>query len=197
MGAAVSVIGIVFLIVIYLAIFAVSITMYILNGIGLMKMAKSCGIPHPWMGFLAFTHEYLIGRIAEQNHAPGKKSWPWRHIALVGKILLVVLAIVMCVFMFGDMFAVIAESGDFTEYDVLTLYGSMMGMMVPLYLISTAYSIVLYIIYWKIFSLFAPQNTAVIFLVLSILFNLAPIFFFILRNRQPANRPGPSNDQWV
>lgn len=196
MGAAVGVIGVVIMLVFYLAMLAFSVTVYILNGIGLMKMAKSCGLPHPWMGFVPFASTYLLGQLAEQNPAPGKKSWPWRHIALIGEIVIAALAVAMCLFMFADMFAVITEGGDFTEYDALAMYGSLFGMMMPLYLLSTAYSIVVYIIYWKIFSLFAP-DLAVIFLVLTILFNITPILIFILRNRTPVNRPGPSGDQWL
>lgn len=196
MGVAVSAIGIIFLVVFYLAMFAFSITLYVLNGIGLMKMAKSCGLRHPWMGFVPFASTYLIGQLAEQNPAQGKKSWPWRHIALIGEIVIVALGVALCIFMLGDMFGVIAAGGEYSEYDLLSLYGSMIGIMAPLSLLSTAYSIVIYIIYWKIYSLFAP-NLAVIFLVLTILFNITPILIFILRNRQPVNRPGPTNDQWV
>ena len=197
MNAAIGVIGIIFLLFLYLALLAFSVTIYVLNGIGLMKMAKSCGLSRPWRGFVPFAGTYMMGQLAEQNPSSGKKSWPWRHIALIGEIVIAALALAMGIFMFTDMAAVISAGGEYSEFDILQFYGSMFGMMAPLSFLSTVYSVVVYIINWKIFSLFAPQNTAVIFLVLSILFNITPILFFILRNRQPANRPGPSNDQWV
>ncbi|MBQ8396625.1 MAG: hypothetical protein IJX53_00320 [Clostridia bacterium] len=197
-GASVVAMGVVsvLIIIFYLLVLAFSVAMYVLNGLGLMKMAKTCGLRHPWMGFVPFASTYLIGQLAEQNPTQGKKSWPWRHIALIGEIVITALAVALCIFMIGDMFNVMAAGGEYSEYDMLSLYGSMFGLMAPLSLLSTVYSIVLYIIYWKIYSLFAP-NLAVVFLVLTILFNITPILIFILRNRQPVNRPGPTNDQWV
>ncbi len=194
-GASVAVLTIMMLLI-YLAAFVASIAMYILNGIGLMKMARSCGLPHPWLGFIPYANLYLMGQLAEQNPAPGKKSWPWRHIALVGQIVIVAISLALVGWMVVDMFSTIATGAEFSEYDLLALYGSMFGAMLPLSLLSTAYSIVLYIIYWKIYSLFAP-DLAVIFLVLTILLGITPILIFILRNRTPVNRPGPSGDQWV
>lgn len=191
-----GIVMIVFLLVFYLVLFAASIALYVLNGIGLMKMAKSCGLARGWMAFVPIANVYLMGQLAEQNPTAGKKSLPWRHIVLVGYILTLVLNLVMLVWMVVEMVGIQAETGDFTDFDVMGLYGSLIGIMLPLSIVSTAVSVVLYIIYWKIFALFAP-DLAVVFLVLTILFNIQPILFFILRNRTPVNRPGPSNEGWV
>ena len=51
--------------------------------------------------------------------------------------------------------------------------------------ISIALTVVLYVAYWRVFAIFDSQN-ATMYLVLSIFFSfLAPIFLFVLRNRQP------------
>lgn len=191
-----GIIMLIFLAVFYLVLFAVGITLYILQGIGLMKMAKTCGLPHPWLAFVPLACFYLTGQLAEQNPTPGKKSLPWRHIILVGYILILVLSLAMGIWMGLEMVGIERETGDFTEYDVLGMYASMVGLMLPGSIVVLAVSVIQYIIYWKIFSLFDPER-AVIWLVLTILFEIPAIFLFILRNRTPVNRPGPSNEGWV
>lgn len=195
--AGVGAVAIVFLVMFYLAILAVAVVMYVLNAIGLMKMAKSCGIANPWMAFVPFASSYLMGKIAEQNPSNGRKSWPWRHLALIGEIVIFAMAIAFGVWMGVDMVASgVLEGAEYSEFDVLTMYGGMVGFMGIYSLLSMVYNVIIYIIYWKIFSLFAPE-WAVVFLILSLLLTVAPILFFILRNRQPVNRPGPTNEQWV
>lgn len=182
-----------FMIVYYLVIIVFGVAMYVLSGLGLMKMAKTCGLAHPWMGFVPYANTYLLGKLAEQNPTPGKKSWPWRHIALIGQIVVTALTLAMTFWMLGDVLATVMSGAEFTEYDALSLVGGTLAFAAPISLLSTAYSVAVYIIYWKVFSLFAPRNTAVIFLVLTILAGLAPIFLFILRNKQPQNRPAPTD----
>ena len=190
-----SIIAILFIVIFGLFMLAFCVVWYVLNGLALMRMAKSCGLKHPWMGFVPFADAYLMGQLAECNPTPGKKSWPWRHILLVGQIVVVAAMLIMYVGLFGSMIGAIDEYGDFGVYDMYTMYGGAIGAISLFQAVSIAYSVLVYIVYWKIYSLFAP-DLAVIFLVLTILLNVTPILLFIIRKRQPVVKAPPTNTYW-
>lgn len=52
----------IFIAVFYLALFAFAIASYILQGIGLMTMAKKLMIANPWMSFIPVAQLYLLGK---------------------------------------------------------------------------------------------------------------------------------------
>lgn len=188
---------IVFILLFGLICVGVGVAMYLLNGFALRRMAKSCGLRHPWLGFFPFANLYLMGQLAECNPRPGKKSWPWRHILLVGEIVVFAAMLVVYVWMFGNMISagVLDNPDSYGAYDLYNLYASMAGALSIMSILSMAYSVAVYIVYWKIYSLFAP-DLAVVFLVLTILLSVSPILLFVIRKRQPVVKAPPTNTYW-
>lgn len=168
----------------YFLLLCAAIAMYVLGGIGMMKMAKSCGLKHTWMAFLPFASTYQMGKIAECNTQPGKKALPLRHFALIGQIVITVLGIGYYVWYAMQVISISASGEVFSPFDVFTMLGGALGFVALIWLLSASFSVLIYYIYWKIFRLFAPQN-AVLFLLLSILLGAQPILVFIIRNHVP------------
>ena len=196
MGDAVAGVAAVGFLIVYLLIllvcFAACVVMYVLQGLAIKKMSESCGLRHTWMGFVPFASSYRLGQLAEQKSKSGKKSWPWRHLALGGAIMLTLALFVLEGVVIAETLSLILEGGsELSVGDSMQIYGTFSVGMIFYYLFAIAYNVVLYIIYWKIFSLFSPDN-AVLFLLLSIFFSAAlPILLFAIRNRTPNLAPAP------
>ena len=196
MGDAVAGIATVGFLIVYLIILlgclAVGVVMYVLQGLAIKNMSESCGLGHTWMGFVPFASSYRLGQLAEQKPKLGKKPWPWRHLALGGAITLILALFVLEGVVLVQTVSMILESGsELSVGDSLQVYGTFSVGTIFYYVIAIAYNVVIYIIYWKIFSLFAPEN-AVLFLLLSIFFSMAlPILLFAIRKRTPNLAPVP------
>ena len=195
MDAAISGIMIVIMLGVYLVAFLFSVAMYVLNGIGMMKLAKSCGLRHAWMAFVPFASTYQLGQVAECATKPGKKKLPLRHFALIGQILLVVSAVGYYVWLLLRMFTLELSGEAITSFDLFTILGSAAGSTALLTVISFAVSVLIYYLYWKIYRLFIPQY-ALIFLLLTIFLGLQPILLFAIRNRAPQFPKAEQNDTW-
>ncbi len=173
----------------------IGIVMYLLQALGLYNMGKTLQLSKPWLSFIPVANVYALGKIAENYiKADGRKS------AKFGTILLI-LYIALYVILFGFMiFAFILFAVELASDPAVNAYlegeqfaaSAAFTVVLPLVIgyvlmlgISIASMIVLYVAYWRVFAIFDRQN-ATMYLVLSIFFSfLAPIFLFVLRNRQP------------
>ena len=102
--------GIVFLLVyliILLIVLALSVTMYVLNGLAVKQMSESCGLAHGWMGFVPYASTFRLGQLAECARKPGGKRVPWRHLALAGQIAVSLGAIVFYIIYIRDFTALV------------------------------------------------------------------------------------------
>ena len=81
--------GLVFMVIyliVLLVVLALSVTMYVLNGLAIKRMSESCGLAHGWMGFVPYASTFRLGQLAECARKPEGKRIPWRHLALGGHI---------------------------------------------------------------------------------------------------------------
>lgn len=181
--------GIVFLVVYFvvlLIVLALSVTMYVLNGLAIKRMSESCGLAHGWMGFVPYASTFRLGQLAECARKPEGKRIPWRHLALGGHIAVALGTIVFYIIYIRDFTALImATEGEISVGDMFAFYAGIGSGSTMMSILSLAVNVVLYIVYWKIFCLF-DRDHALLFLLLSIFFSAAiPILLFAIRRRTP------------
>lgn len=165
----------------------ISLAMYLLQAFGLYGMAKGSGISAPWRGFIPFANTFLFGKIAERYvKKDGKKSAKFGGLLLAFEILTSVLAFVTIAFTISMIFVLAAAENE-TDL-AYSIVAPMVAMFISCFVlmgVSIAYIVLYYVALWRIFTAF-DYNNATVYFVLSILFSfLAPIFLFVLRNKQP------------
>ena len=73
-----------FFLTVFIGVFAVSISIgiviYLLEAIGVYKMAKSAEIKNPWLAFIPVANDWVFGTLAEKyKKKNGSKIRPFRH----------------------------------------------------------------------------------------------------------------------
>ncbi len=170
----------------------IGLVFYILQAIGIYKMANSLGIAYPWISFIPVANSYTFGKVAsryiKRDGSASAKFEIWllvlQILMTITAILLVITAIIAIVSIVGFADAAILDDSAMT----LSMFSSFIPVII-LYVVTfglaLAYNIIYYVALWRIFSIFSADN-ATIFTVLSVLFNiLPPIFLFVIRNSNP------------
>lgn len=146
------------IVLVFLAI--IGIVLYIFDSIGRYTMAKNKGLNSPWMAWLPYFRDYLLGDIIGDKVAFGTFIIPYaKMILVVGPIVISVLSA--------------ATYSDNSAVGVLFT------------LCAIAFAVYQYGAFYRLYKLYRPDS-AVVFLVLSIFFGfLIPIFTFIIRKDEP------------
>lgn len=180
------------------AMLAFGIAAYILQASGLYTIAKRRGIRKPWLSWIPVVSCWIIGCISDQYQYLVKgKNKSRRKVLLTLNIVNMVLGVVMVV-----CYIVILVNGitgamnGITEDELMMgMMGPLMGvlgMLIPMMGVSIAMMIFYYMSMYDLYSSCSPQNN-VLFLVLSIIFNVTePFFVFFNRNKDagmPPRRP--------
>jgi len=171
---------------------AVRLVLYILNALGIMNMSDSLGINLSWLGFIPVASLFQMGRIGERYvKRDGRPSAKFSIWLLISGILMAILAILLVVFtvvfVISTMsYAEEAINGN-SPMNIDMFAGAIPVIIVTILLLAVevTYFILYYVNLWRIYAIF-DNNNATLFLVLSIFFSfLAPIFMFIIRNKEP------------
>ena len=146
------------IVLVFLAI--IGIVLYIFDSIGRYTMAKNKGLNSPWMAWIPYFRDYLLGDIIGDKVAFGTFIIPYaKMILVVGPIVISVLSA--------------ATYSDNSAVGVLFT------------LCAIAFAVYQYGAFYRLYKLYRPDS-AVVFLVLSIFFGfLIPIFTFIIRKDEP------------
>jgi len=176
-----SVIGIAFLVLALVLLFALAIcaVIYVFSAIGTYKIAKNRNMNAPYLAFIPVANVYLLGLIADDiERTMGKKT-------SYAKKLLVLSIITFAISIF--MMPISFISGFATGMGSTALATAMLIPEVLLAVASFVIAIVLavyeYIVIYKIFKEYSPEN-ATLFLVLSVLFSIHPFILFAIRNKK-------------
>lgn len=183
-GAAVGVATGILLIVWCLAM-GFSLVMYVLNAVGLYRIAKRRGIHHAWLAWVPIGCNWLLGSISDHYQYVAKQKVTSKR-----KILLILsLCLIGCLFVLaGGVVAIVVAAGSSMNASIalgvvllLIAYLGMMGLAV-------AITVFCYIAYYDLFRSCKPGN-AVLFLVLSILFNVTLAFFVFFSSKSDEGMP--------
>lgn len=188
-GAAGLIAGLVM--IVYLLAMAFSIVRYVLNAVGMYRIAKRRGIHHAWLSWIPVGNSWLLGSISDHYQYVAKKKITGRRKALL--VMNIILAAMGSVVVAGAtlIFSFTAGPEDLMGSGIL-----LMGLLVIAYLVlfglSIAVLVVSYVAYYDLFQSSKP-NYAVLFLILGIVFNVTlPFFVFACGNSDkgmPERRP--------
>ena len=188
-GAAGLVAGIVM--IVYLLLLAFSIVSYVLNAVGMYRIAKRRGIHHAWLAWIPVGNSWLLGSISDHYQYVAKKKITGRRKSLLAmNIILTVMSLVMVA---GATLIFSFASGP---DDLMGSRILLVGLLVIAYLVllglSIAVLVVGFIAYYDLFQSSKP-NSAVLFLILGVVFNVTlPFFVFACGNSDqgmPERRP--------
>lgn len=184
----------IFYIIYMIVCYGLAIAGYVLRAAGLYSIAKRRGINHPWMSWVPILDAWVIGCISDQYQYVVKGKTKNKRKWLIGlNIALVVLYIVFFVFM-GITVVQIAGSatGGMTEDQAMeAVLGPMLGIfagMIPLFVMAMAVTVVRYFAMYDLYTSCNPQNN-VLFLVLSIFFNVTEPFFVFFNRKKDGGMP--------
>lgn len=156
-----------------------SLVTYIFSSLGFYTLAKRRGIRAPGLAWLPIGGvQWILGSLADQYaDLTGGKLRCSRHILLWGELVLTAAAIPLLVFAIQLLTATLAGQ------DVTMQLMQLNGVQTLLNLASIALIVMAYIALYKIYKSCDPKH-AVLFLVLSIIFNITlPFFVFACRNK--------------
>lgn len=188
LGDAVGVLAVVVVIWLILALlsFAYSVTMYVLQSLGLYTIAQRRGIHRPWLSWVPVANLWILGSISDQYQYVAKGKVRNRRKLLLGlAIALYAVVLVFYVSYFAMLFQVIGtalKEGSLNSQIIGTILG-MSGTSIVVAVLGILVAVFSYIAYYDLFQSCNPNNASA-FLVLSILFNfLLPIFVFVSRKK--------------
>lgn len=197
--------------ILYLVILSVGLVCYILNAVGLYRIAKRRGIHHAWLAWIPIGSEWLLGSIADHYQYIAKQKITKRRKALL--ILDILLCVISVVLVVAVVAVIMGMSMDPVGLGSSVVSFLIMGVgYLALLGLSVALMVFYYIACFDLFRSCKPGNE-VLFLVLGIIFSaIMPIFIFVCsksdagmpERRQPAPQPlneapytPPQNDDWT
>ena len=177
--------------IVYLLALAFSLVSYVLNAVGMYRIAKRRGIHHAWLAWIPVGSEWLLGSISDHYQYVAKKKITGRRKALL--ILSIILTALSSVVAIGavTIFSFAASSADLMGGRIL-LIGLLAVAYLAIFGLGIAVMVLRYIALYDLFQSSKPNN-AVLFLVLGVLFQvLLPFFVFACSSADkgmPERRP--------
>ena len=175
-----GVIAAVLLIFVLLAM-AFGIASYVLSSVGLYRMAKRRGIHYAWLAWLPVGSSWLLGSISDHYQFVVKHKNTKRR-----RVLLILSAVLAAISVMFSAVTVVSNitSNIMAEGVAIAATGSNFAIGIVLMILyywvvfglSIATTVVSYIAYYDLFRSCKPNN-AVLFLVLSVIFNVTLPFF--------------------
>lgn len=161
---AVAIFSVAFVAVIVLFALILSVINYIFTGFGLMKMGETMGEKAPWISWIPYASNYLLGKLAI-NHTAG-------ILLVISNLLGGILGMI-----FGILMTLVEDT---VNYEMFSIPLIIFGIITAIYCVVVA--IFVYVVYYKLYKKFSDK--AVVMTVFTVLTGggIAPIFLFAIRN---------------
>ncbi len=189
-----------FFLAIFIGTFTISLliglALYLLESIGVYKMAKSAEIKNPWLAFIPVANGWVFGTIAEKyKKKNGTKSARFgiilpvlEGIVLIEAIALTIFTVISIKEITGYALDAVNTSSEMAPEQFMSLIPVII-LYFALMAVAIAYAVVFFIALWRVYSSFDKPN-ATLYIVLSVVFTISvPIILFIIRNRKPEFDP--------
>lgn len=177
-----------FILLLYFAVLGIAVTQYILTSLALHKIAKRRQINYPWLAWIPFGSNWIVGSIADEYDAHNGIKRSWRIALLVFPIIGVVLYFMIYVSMFSTMMPIIIKYGnssripDSVAFELLNAIWVYMILFIALMLVFMALQSLTAICQYKIYESTVPEK-ALKYMIISLLVPLgSAICLFICRN---------------
>lgn len=178
------------------------IASYVLTSMALYSLASRRGISHAWLSWVPVLNVWIIGSLSDQYRYVVKGQYKSKRKALlvlnlvntaVAVILLVVAIGVTVELVSGAMYGI----GENELWN--SVLGSALGataLALTMAGIAIASAVIRYMAMYDIYTSMDPNNS-VLFLVLSIIFNVTePFFLFFSRNKDAGMPPRREEPRW-
>ena len=187
-GAAVGAAGVVtgILLIVWFLAMGFSLVMYVLNAVGLYRIAKRRGIHHAWLAWVPIGCNWLLGSISDHYQYVAKQKVTSKR-----KVLLILsLILVACLFVLagGVVALVLATEGMAGDAAMVLAVALMLIAYLGMLGLAIAITVFCYIAYYDLFRSCKPNN-AVLFLVLSVIFNVTLAFFVFACSKSDEGMP--------
>ena len=161
---------------------------YVLRSWGVYSIARNRGLKHAWMAWVPVVDHYLLGCVSDQYQYVVKgKIKSRRKILLVLKALYSILLAAILGAVLG--IAVNGLMGFGNERQILSKLLQLAGLYLPLLGVGITIAVFRYLSLYDLYLSCDPKN-AVLFLLLSILFQVTePFFIFFNRKRDDGMPP--------
>lgn len=175
---------------IFVVSFLVAFLFYIFQAIGLYRMSKNRGYQYPWLAFIPIAGSYVLGGVADNINACYGRRSIWRIWTVILSGISIVSSIVSMIYSLSwisDLLNAVF-SGFYNEYyflDSFSSFGPMFLFIMLGSLVSLANTVISMVCFYKIYQDYS--RNAILFLILSILFGIAPFFLFAIRNNPSAS----------
>ncbi len=189
-----------FFLAIFIGTFTISLliglALYLLESIGVYKMAKSAEIKNPWLAFIPVANGWVFGTLAEKYKKKNRtKSARFgiilpvlEGIVLIEAIALTIFTVISIKEITGYALDAVNTSSEMAPEQFMSLI-SVIILYFALMAVAIAYAVVFFIALWRVYSSFDKPN-ATLYIVLSVVFTISvPIILFIIRNRKPEFDP--------
>lgn len=189
-----------FFLAIFIGTFTISLlvglALYLLESIGVYKMAKSAEIKNPWLAFIPVANGWVFGTLAEKyKKKNGTKSARFgiilpvlEGIVLIEAIALTIFTVISIKEITGYALDAVNTSSEMAPEQFMSLIPVII-LYFALMAVAIAYAVVFFIALWRVYSSFDKPN-ATLYIVLSVVFTISvPIILFIIRNRKPEFDP--------
>lgn len=175
-----------FYLVFVLVMMAFSVVAYVLHSLGLYSIAKRRGIHHPWLAWLPFGTEWILGSIGDQYQYVAKGKVRNRRKVLLGLELATYGAMIAMYVCVGVVVVAGAMNG---AAEAVVLPVLLMALFaIATVVLSIIFTVYVYIAYYNMFASCNPDN-AVVFLVLGIFFPVTMPFFVFACRKQDKGMP--------
>lgn len=164
-----------------------AIASYVLNAVGMYRVAKRRGIHHAWLAWIPVGCNWLLGSISDHYQYVTKRKVTKRRKVLL--TLSLILLAVLGLFAAGVVATVLTADrapGEMTG--AILSVALMLCSNLAMTGLSIAILVICYIAYYDLFKSCKPDN-AVLFLVLGILFNVALPFFVFFGTEKDLGMP--------
>lgn len=192
----------IFIIVLYIVLFAGVIANYVLTSLSLYTIAKRRLIRNPWLAWLPIASVWTIGSIADDYDARMNINRKWRVVLLTLTLVFFAVFMIMYIAMFVMVFSFVME-----HQIVEPLPEEVVAFVIPISLFATVISVVgmalsicTYICMFKIFESTVPHKALKYFLLSMFIPFASAICLFLSRNQGYSNTPAnpyyPQNNQY-
>lgn len=183
---------------IYGLVLLIGIAMYVFQGIGLYTLADRRGLRHGWLAWLPVGNIWLIGSIADHYRTVTRGERQNRRIAIliltICTFALSILAAVLIIIFVANIGTSVATGETFHNPQligqVIALYYCSLGLGLLSNMVSIAMLVLQYVCLYDVYASCDPGNKT-LYLLLSILLGLAPIFLFVCRKKDMGMYPQP------
>ena len=191
----------IFVIVLYIILFAGTIANYVLTSLSLYTIAKRRLIGNPWLAWIPIGSVWIMGSIADDYDAKMNINRKWRVVLLALMLIFFAVFMILYISMFVMIFSFVAKH-QYVEplpQDIVDFVFPITFFAVMISVLAMALTACNYICMFKIFESTVPHKALKYFL-LSLLVPFAyAICLFLSRNQGYSNTPVnpyyPQNNQ--